>query len=99
MTFSALQTRRFARQYKKLHDNVAADVDAAVVTVCHAPGAGERKKGDLAACIANRQGVRPGSRVMRSGLQFAHERRGRPWRSPADEKYCTDAVRTYKMAA
>ena len=48
MTFSALQTRRFARQYKKLHDNVAADVDAAVVTVCHAPRAGERKKGDLA---------------------------------------------------
>ncbi len=47
MTFSALQTRRFARQYKKLNDNVAADVDAAVVTVCHAPREGERKKGDL----------------------------------------------------
>ena len=47
MTFSALQTRRFARQYKKLHDNVAADVDAAVVTVCHVPRRGERKKGDL----------------------------------------------------
>lgn len=47
MTFSALQTRRFARQYKKLHDNVAADVDVAVVSVCHAPRAGERKQGDL----------------------------------------------------
>lgn len=47
MTFSALQTRRFARQYKKLHDNVAADVDVAVVSVCQAPRAGERKKGDL----------------------------------------------------
>jgi len=47
MTFSALQTRRFARQYKKLHDNVAADVDVAVVSVCHAPRAGEPKKGDL----------------------------------------------------
>ena len=47
MTFSALQTRRFARQYKKLHDNVAADVDAAGVSVCHAPRAGEREKGDL----------------------------------------------------
>ena len=47
MTFSALQTRRFARQYKKLHDNVAADVDAAVVAVCQAPRSGERKKGDL----------------------------------------------------
>ncbi len=47
MTFSALQTRRFARQYKKLHDNVAADVDVAVVSVCQAPCASERKKGDL----------------------------------------------------
>jgi mRNA-degrading endonuclease RelE of RelBE toxin-antitoxin system len=47
MTFSVLQTRRFARQYKKLHDNVAADVDAAVVSVSQAPHAGERKKGDL----------------------------------------------------
>jgi mRNA interferase RelE/StbE len=47
MTFSALQTRRFARQYKKLHDKVAADVDTAVVVVCHAPRSGERKKGDL----------------------------------------------------
>lgn len=47
MTFTALQTRRFARQYKKLHDNVAVDVDAAVVRVCHAPREGERKKGDL----------------------------------------------------
>ena len=47
MKFSAVQTRRFARQYKKLNDNVAADVDSAVVTVCNAPRAGERKKGDL----------------------------------------------------
>jgi mRNA-degrading endonuclease RelE of RelBE toxin-antitoxin system len=47
MTFSALQTRRFARQYKKLHDNVAADVDAAVLAVCRTPRSGERKKGDL----------------------------------------------------
>ncbi len=47
MTYSALQTRRFARQYKKLHDNVATDVDAAVVSLCHAPLAGERKRGDL----------------------------------------------------
>lgn len=47
MTFSVLQTRRFARQYKKLHENVAADVDAAVASVSHAPHAGERKKCDL----------------------------------------------------
>ncbi len=48
MAFEARQTRRFARQYKKLHDNVAADVDEAVSTVCETPQVGERKKGDLA---------------------------------------------------
>jgi mRNA-degrading endonuclease RelE of RelBE toxin-antitoxin system len=41
------QTRRFARQYKKLHDNAAADVDAAVATVQAEPHSGELKKGDL----------------------------------------------------
>lgn len=48
MSFNVLQTRRFARQYKKLHDNVAADVDAAVETIAQDPSIGERKKGDLA---------------------------------------------------
>lgn len=47
--YQALQTRRFARQYKKLHDNVAADVDQAVEDVTANPQAGELKKGDLAA--------------------------------------------------
>ena len=47
MTFSALQSRRFARQYKKLNDNIASDVDSAVETVCCAPRSGDRKKGDL----------------------------------------------------
>ncbi len=49
MSFQALQTRRFARQYKKLHDNVAADVDAAVGAVTNSPLIGDKKKGDLAA--------------------------------------------------
>lgn len=49
MTWAALQTRRFARQYKKLHDNTANDVDAAVEEVTQSPQIGERKKGDLAA--------------------------------------------------
>ena len=49
MTWSVLQTRRFARQYKKLHNNTAADVDAAVDAVSQAPEMGDRKKGDLAA--------------------------------------------------
>ena len=49
MTWSALQTRRFARQYKKLHNNTAADVDSAVKDVTRTPELGERKKGDLAA--------------------------------------------------
>ena len=42
------QTRRFARVYKKLNDNVAADVDAATAEVAKDPSIGERKKGDLA---------------------------------------------------
>ena len=49
MTWSALQTRRFARQYKKLHNNTAADVDLAVEDVTHNPELGGRKKGDLVA--------------------------------------------------
>ena len=48
MSYSVEQTRRFARQYKKLHNNVAADVDSAVETVAENPTIGERKKGDLA---------------------------------------------------
>lgn len=49
MTWSVQQTRRFARQYKKLHDNTAADVDTAVEEITQNPEIGERKKGDLAA--------------------------------------------------
>ena len=47
--WSVKQTRRFARQYKKLHDNIACDVDGAVDEVRKNPEIGERKKGDLAA--------------------------------------------------
>jgi mRNA-degrading endonuclease RelE of RelBE toxin-antitoxin system len=49
MTWSVQQTRRFARQYKKLQDNTATDVDSAVEKVRQSPEIGERKKGDLAA--------------------------------------------------
>lgn len=48
MSYRVEQTRRFARQYKKLHDNVAADVDAAVEKIAEDPAIGERKIGDLA---------------------------------------------------
>ena len=48
MSYGLQQTRRFARAYKKLHDNVAADVDAATEVVAADPTVGERKKGDLA---------------------------------------------------
>lgn len=48
MTYELRQTRRFARAYKKLHDNVAGDVDAATETIAEDPTVGERKKGDLA---------------------------------------------------
>jgi len=49
MRWSVQQTRRFARQYKKLQDNTATDVDSAVEKVRQSPEIGERKKGDLAA--------------------------------------------------
>lgn len=48
MSYQLQQTRRFARVYKKLNDNVAADVDAATAEVAKDPSIGERKKGDLA---------------------------------------------------
>lgn len=49
MTWTVLQSRRFARTYKKLHDRQAADVDAAVAAVAADPDRGEQKKVDLAA--------------------------------------------------
>ena len=48
MSYGLQQTRRFARAYKKLHDNVAVDGDAATEVVAADPTVGERKKGDLA---------------------------------------------------
>lgn len=48
MIWAVQQTRRFARAYKKLHDDVAADVDGAVEAIAADPGLGEKKKGDLA---------------------------------------------------
>ena len=47
MSWEVRQTRRFARIYKKLHDNLAADVDTAVSAVADNPDIGDRKKGDL----------------------------------------------------
>ena len=54
MSYGVQQTRRFARQYKKLHDNVIVDVDAAIETVAQTPLVGERKKGDLASLLVFR---------------------------------------------
>jgi mRNA-degrading endonuclease RelE of RelBE toxin-antitoxin system len=48
MMWNVRQTRRFARQYKKLHDNTAAAVDAAVARLQLEPEAGDLKRGDLA---------------------------------------------------
>jgi mRNA interferase RelE/StbE len=49
MSWQVLQTRRFARVYKKLTQaKLIADTDAAVAAVAENPDAGERKKGDLA---------------------------------------------------
>lgn len=54
MSYEVRQTRRFARQYKKLHDNVASDVDTAVEDVAANPNLGERKKGDLAQLLVHK---------------------------------------------
>lgn len=54
MSYGVRQTRRFARQYKKLHDNIAADVDTAVEEVTATPSIGERKKGDLADLLVHK---------------------------------------------
>ncbi|MEI7431710.1 MAG: type II toxin-antitoxin system RelE/ParE family toxin [Betaproteobacteria bacterium] len=51
MNYGVQQTRRFARQYKKFHDNVIVDVDVAIETVAQTPLVGERKKGDLASLL------------------------------------------------
>lgn len=48
MSWEVRQTRRYARIYKKLHDNVVTEVDAAVAQIAKDPGIGEKKKGDLA---------------------------------------------------
>lgn len=48
MNYDVRQTRRFARQYKKLHDNIVADVDTAVDAIAENSTVGDRKKGDLA---------------------------------------------------
>jgi hypothetical protein len=49
MSWQVLQTRRFARVYKKLTQaTLIADTDAAVGAVADNPDVGERKKGDLA---------------------------------------------------
>jgi len=48
VTYAIVQTRRFARAYKRLHANVAAEVDDAVVSIAADPQVGNRKKGDLA---------------------------------------------------
>jgi mRNA interferase RelE/StbE len=49
MSWQVLQTRRFARVYKKLtQPTLIADTDTAVGAVADNPDVGERKKGDLA---------------------------------------------------
>ncbi|MEN9680217.1 MAG: hypothetical protein RLZZ627_110 [Pseudomonadota bacterium] len=47
MSWQAFQTKRFARTYKKLHDNIIGTVDSAIAEVALNPDIGEKKKGDL----------------------------------------------------
>ena len=48
MAFTVLQTRRFSRSYKKLHNNVAVNVDDVVLQIAQDPSLGVKKRGDLA---------------------------------------------------
>jgi hypothetical protein len=47
MSYRVVQTRRFARQYKKIHDNLMTDVDLAVDNIAINQVIGEQKKGNL----------------------------------------------------
>ncbi len=47
MGYAVIQMRRFARQYKKLNDKNAKDVDEAVVKISKMPALGQKKRGDL----------------------------------------------------
>jgi mRNA-degrading endonuclease RelE of RelBE toxin-antitoxin system len=47
MTYQVFQQSRFRKQIKKLHPNVKADVDVAVIKIAEHPAIGDRKKGDL----------------------------------------------------
>lgn len=51
MAYLVIQMRRFARQYKKLNDKTAKDVDETVYAISQKPSLGEIKKGDLAALL------------------------------------------------
>jgi mRNA-degrading endonuclease YafQ of YafQ-DinJ toxin-antitoxin module len=47
VTWQIFQTKRFARAYKRLHDNQLPEVDNAIKGLALNPMAGEKKKGDL----------------------------------------------------
>lgn len=47
MSWEVRQTRRFARAYKKLHDNIIADINAAIIEIAKNLSIGEKKKGEL----------------------------------------------------
>ncbi|GAB1409295.1 hypothetical protein MASR1M90_04490 [Desulfovibrionales bacterium] len=50
MSWDVCQTRRFARSYKKLHPNIATEVDTAVETVAQNPDIGTQKKETSVIC-------------------------------------------------
>ena len=54
MNWELRQTKRFARAYKKLHDNMAGEVDSAITEVSINPDVGDKKKGDRSALWVHR---------------------------------------------
>jgi mRNA interferase RelE/StbE len=47
MIWQIYQTNRFARAYKRLHENQLPEVDKAIEELSKNPKTGEKKKGDL----------------------------------------------------
>ena len=47
MTWQVYQTNRFARSYKRLHENQYPEMDGAIERLAQDPKVGTKKKGDL----------------------------------------------------
>ncbi|MGD9887799.1 MAG: type II toxin-antitoxin system RelE/ParE family toxin [Halothiobacillaceae bacterium] len=70
MTWDVRQTRRFARAYKKLHNNLIADVNEAITQVADNPDKGELNQQSRSwfAKIAAHHAVQPSTSATASSI-------------------------------